>query len=178
MPLCLSGHNHMLSDVPREAKCGLWMHQHSLGARPLAPPVRPGANTLPQKWSLGQSKCQVCVVKPMSQCWRGTQGRREASKQTTPSIWITSSDFSSSSKFCLSVCLCFVSLLLRAGGARGYSLSIKLTVSNWHSPVGRRDRQHLTVGIETVRPFWQPGSDRTNSWGPSALPDHLLPSNH
>lgn len=54
-------------------------------------PARPGANTLPQKWSLGQSKCQLCAVKPMSQCWRGTQGPREASNQTTPSIWITSS---------------------------------------------------------------------------------------
>lgn len=91
MPLCLSRHNHMLSDVPRDGQ--MWpVNASALTGRPSTrSPVRPGANTLPQKWSLGQSKCQLCAMKPMSQCWRGTQGRREASNQTTPSIWITSS---------------------------------------------------------------------------------------
>lgn len=97
----LSRNNHMLSNVPQEAKCGLCMHQHSLGACPLVHwSTLTGANTLSHNWSLGQSKCQLCAMKPMSQCWQRTQGRRPASRQPLlPYRWHHLVDFSSSSSF-------------------------------------------------------------------------------
>ncbi len=154
----LSRHNHMLSNVPQEAKCGLRMHQHSLGACPLVHwSTLTGANTLSHKWSLGQSKCQLCALRPMSQCWRRTQGRRVAS-QTTSSIQMTSSGgFQQFFKFCLSS-VSTLWVFCYKTRAPGYSLSIKFKVYNWHSPVGQRERES-TLRLAECLPvqFGSPG---------------------
>lgn len=74
------------------------------GVCPLAPQsTLTRATALSHQGALGQSKCQPCAVKPVSQCWRRTQGRGARPTQTTSPSRMTSSDrFQHFSKFCQS----------------------------------------------------------------------------